>query len=263
MTHMSPLKNLLSALACLLPFQAAAQDEDLARVFARQGADGTLVIASLKTGRSYVHNDARAARRFAPASTFKIPNTLIALEQGAVATAGEVFHWDGTAYDFPDWNRDQSLASAFKVSCVWCYQALAQRLGPQTYQDYLGRWHYGKLSQAFGLTTFWLDGSLQISALEQIAFLKKLHRRTLGLRPASYETLSGIMLAERKPGYALWAKTGWAARMAPQVGWYVGYVETQADTWVFALNLDIHGKDELALRPKLAEEGLRAKGIIE
>ncbi|WP_064039374.1 class D beta-lactamase [Methylomonas koyamae] len=241
---------------------ARAEDPALAKLFAEQGLEGTVVISSLRTGRSFVHNDARANRRLPVASTFKILNTLIALQERAIAGKDDTLHWDGQIRDFPDWNRDQTLASAFKLSCVWCYQELARRIGADAYRRYLQQTEYGELREPFGLTEFWLDGSLQISAAEQVEFLRKVIRRSLPFDEFAYDTLREIMLAEQTSDYALRAKTGWAARANPQVGWYVGYVETQAEVWLFALNIDVRGKDDLALRQKLAREALAVKGIF-
>jgi len=256
------IRTLLIALVLLGPARAFAEDDAIAQLFARQGVTGTLVIAALDGSTTVVHDEARAARRFSPASTFKIFNTLIALQEGAVSGADDVFKWDGHEYDFPDWNHDQTLASAFKVSCVWCYQELARRVGPEPYRRYLAAAGYGELSEPFELTRFWLDGSLQVSALEQVALMQQVLHRSLPFRPAVYDTLRDIMLVERTPDFVLRAKTGWAARAEPQIGWYVGDVETARGTWVFALNLDLRGREDLALRQSLTKAALRAKGII-
>ena len=255
---------------CAFPFvlalfgssHAAAEDADMARLFAELGVNGTVVVESLDGGQRFVHNDARAARRFAVASTFKIFNTLIALEEHAIAGKDAVLKWDGQVREFPDWNRDQTLESAFRVSCVWCFQDLARKVGGEKYRMYLRQAGYGELREPFDETTFWLDGSLQISALEQVAFLKKVYRQTLPFSAASYETLRQIMLVERTPRFTLRAKTGWAARMTPQTGWYVGYVETAADVWFFATNLDVGAEADLPLRQQLTRGVLMQKGII-
>lgn len=251
---------LLTLLSCL---PAAAEDVDLARLFAEQGVTGTMVIVSLNGGETFIHNQARADTRFPTASTFKVLNTLMAVEEGAIAGKDAVLAWDGQVHDFPDWNRDQTLASAFKVSCVWCYQALARRVGADSYRSYLRDTGYGELTEPFDVTTFWLDGALTISAVEQAGFLTRVQQRTLPFRAHAFDTLRDIMLAERTPGYALWAKTGWAARAEPQVGWYIGYVETPQDAWVFAMNIDLRGPQDLPLRQALTLAALRAKGVID
>lgn len=247
----------------LLSVPAVAEDEALARLFAQQGIDGTIVISSLLSDKTFIHNDPRATQRFPTASTFKILNTLISLEEKTIFGKDDVLKWDGHIYDFPDWNRDQTLESAFKVSCVWCFQELARRIGPEKYLNYLRKSVYGELHEPFEVTTFWLDGALQISAIEQVDFLKKVHLRTLSFSASSYETLRQIMLVEQTPAFKLWAKTGWATRIKPQVGWYVGYVETPKDVWFFATNIEIRDEKDLPLRQKLTREALQTKGVIE
>ncbi len=142
---------------------AHAEDADIARLFDEAGVDGTLVIESAGTGQRYVHNEARAKQPFTAASTFKVLNTLIALEEGAIAGADEIIPWDNTRYEIEDWNRDQTLKSAFQVSCVWCYQWLARRVGAADYPPHIRQAHYGQLREPFNGTEFWLDGSLTIT----------------------------------------------------------------------------------------------------
>ena len=67
----------------------------------------------------------------------------------------------------------------------------------------------------------------------------------------------------KTPNYALHAKTGWAASVNPQVGWYVGYVETAKAVWFFATNIGVSDEGDLPLRQKLTREALQTKGIIE
>jgi len=248
----------------LLSFRAeAGEDREIAALFARKGVSGTMVISSLSNGKSYICNPARANHRYPVASTFKIFNTLISLEEKAVSGKDEILKWDGHVYDISDWNRDQTLESAFRSSCVWFYQELAGKVGAEKYRAYVGRSAYGELREPSEVTSFWLDGSLRISANEQVEFLRKVYLRTLPFSSSSYETLRQVMLAERMPNWSLWAKTGWASRNTPQIGWYVGYVETADDVWFFATNIDIRTANDLPLRQSLTREALQSKGIIE
>ena len=256
------MKSLLLFFLLLSPLLAAAEDAEIAALFETRGVEGTLVLASLASGEVLIHNDARAIQRLAPASTFKVLNTLIAVEEGVVQDKDSPFKWDGQVHEIAEWNRDQTLQSAFRVSCVWCYQQIAERVGKEKYRHYLQEAEYGTLAQEFDLTTFWLEGSLRISALEQVAFMKKVVVRTLPFSPASYDTLREVMLAESTADYSLYAKTGWAVRTEPQVGWYVGYVETGQGTWFFATNITIKTAADLPLRLQLTREALQAKGII-
>jgi beta-lactamase class D len=249
-------------IAALLCSHAHAEDKTLADLFSAVGVEGTIVLSKLDAGLEFVHDDQRAARPLPVASTFKIFNSLIALDEGVIAGTDAILTWDGRIHDFPDWNRDQTLASAYKVSCVWCYQELARRIGPQKYRAHLRAADYGQLREPFDPVAFWLDGSLQISAREQVAFLRKIIRRSLPYKASSYDALRDLMVVEKNGGYTLRAKTGWATRPTPQIGWYVGYVETPEDIWIFATNIDIRDSNDLPLRQALTLQCLKAKGII-
>jgi len=253
----------LLCFALLVPIQAWAEEIDIAKLFSNAGITGTIVISAINNeGKTFVHDDMRASRRFPTASTFKILNTLVSLEEDVIS-ANDALEWDGISREIPEWNRDQTLESAFRSSCVWCFQELARRVGPAKYKHYLAASDYGELHEPFNETTFWLDGSLKISAIEQVKFLKKVYRRSLPFKDSSYNSLRQIMLVEQNSEYALRAKTGWATQTNPPIGWYVGYVETRKGAWFFAMNMDILDQSTLPLRQKITREALRAKRIIE
>ena len=74
--------KLLLTIFLLLNSFVFAKDLELENIFKNNQIDGTIVIESLNTKKIYIYNDQRAEMFFSPASTFKIPNTLIALNGG-------------------------------------------------------------------------------------------------------------------------------------------------------------------------------------
>lgn len=255
-------QTLIFILTLFYSIASIAEDAQLAAIFDRYETEGTILISSIGGEKEFIYNESRAGQRFAVASTFKILNSLIALEEKIVLKKESIIKWDGTEYGIRSWNGDQTLASAYKVSCVWCYQRIAERIGAEKYRFYIDALGYGQISEVFNETTFWLDGSLKNSANEQVDFLKEVYRRSLPFSLSSYETLKDIMTEEESSLYVIRAKTGWAKRVEPQVGWYVGYVETKNDTWFFATNITINSIADLSLRKKITLEALRTKGII-
>ncbi|MCX5806175.1 MAG: class D beta-lactamase [Proteobacteria bacterium] len=239
-----------------------ADDADLAKLFQDRGVEGTIIISSLDGKMNYVHNSRRSETRFIPASTFKIPNTLIALEEGAVKNEKEVIKWDGKDKGLDAWNKDQSLETAFPLSCVWFYQELAKRVGNENYLIQLKKLEYGNEKTGPDVTTFWLEGDLKISAREQIHFLKKLYEESLPYSKGNIKLLKKIMIIEENPQFTIRAKTGWAMRTDPQQGWYAGYVETKRQVWFFATNLEIRKKGDDSFRKEITMAALKAKGIL-
>lgn len=247
---------------CLGAGANAADDPDLARLFHTAGVEGTMVITSLDGKKTFVFNKARSGKRFSPASTFKIPSTLIALQEGAIKDEKEVIRWDGKDKGFEAWNRDQTLETAFPASCVWFYQELAKRVGDRKYASRLSKLGYGNGNIGPDVTTFWLNGQLKISAREQIDFLRRLYEEKLPFKKEHMRLLKKLMVVEENPRYTVRAKTGWAMRIDPQQGWYVGYVETGKKVWFFATNIEIRKKSDERLRQQLTVEALKAKAII-
>jgi len=251
----------LLSVAALLP--AAADDPGLGRLFGERGLQGVMIISSLDGRVEYVHNDAATGIRRPPASTFKIPNTLIALDCGVIKDDREVIPWDGTHYRNAAWNRDQTLASALEVSCVWAYQVLARRVGEKRYREYLKKLHYGNADPGRRVDTFWLEGDLLISPREQVDFLKRLVRRELPFHDDHVDLVRRIMVRERTRRYTLRAKTGSTARMEHQYGWWVGWVRTDAQVWVFATCIEVRDPArDLPQREALTRAALKLKGII-
>ena len=242
--------------------QAYGEDTDIANLFKEKNLDGTLVISSLDGKQVYTHNDQRARSRFVPASTFKLPNTLIALEEAAITDEKVIVIWDGTDKGLPAWNTDQSLETAFSTSCIWFYQEMAKRVGKDKYTSYMEKLHYGNGKIGPEITNFWLEGDLRISAMGQIDFLKNVYTRASPFRSSSYDLLRKLMVVEETPSYVLRAKTGWAQGIVPQVGWYVGYVEAGGQVWFFAANMEIGKPEDSALRQEITMKALRLKGII-
>jgi beta-lactamase class D len=211
------------------------------RHFSSERVVGTIAIADERNGTRRVFNLARARTRYIPASTFKIPHALFALDAGVARDEFQVFRWDSTRHEIPGWNGDQNLRSSMRNSTVWVYQGFARALGERRERDYLRRIGYGNADPGGGLERFWLDGALRISAVEQIEFLQKLYRNQLPFRAEHQRLVKDLMIVEAGRDWILRAKTGWGRRMEPEVGWWVGWVERPEGPVFFALNIDMPG----------------------
>lgn len=257
--------RIVGLLILWLPFLsiASAQDPELQALFAKHQVTGTIIIESLSGDKRYVHNVSRSTQAFSTASTFKIPNTLIALNENLIVGADSVIKWDGVERDYAVWNKDQTLRSAFQFSCVWCYQYFASKIGSIKYREYIAKLGYGDLKSNFNTTTFWLDNGITITADQQIEFLRGVQQRRFPFADRSYNTLRDIMLVESTESYQLRAKTGWAARVNPQVGWFVGYLEAPDEVWLFATNLEITKNAQLPLRKAITLEAMQIKKLID
>jgi beta-lactamase class D OXA-2 len=215
---------------------------DWEKYFTEFNAKGTIVVADERKGNgsTLVYDEARAKKRFSPASTYKIPHTLLALDAGAVRDEFQVFRWDGVARSFAAHNQDQDLRSAMRNSTIWVYEKFAKEIGAEKARDYLRKINYGNADPTTARGNYWVDGNLAISAHEQISFLKKLYRNELPFRIEHQRLVKDIMIVEAGRDWILRAKTGWEGRM----GWWVGWIELPTGTVFFALNIDTPNRME-------------------
>ena len=199
----------------LVALQQATSTPDLSRHFV--GVKGTFVLLNGKTGESVRYNNERAAEKFAPCSTFKIPNTAILLESGAAPDPDYVVKYDPALKQTnADWAHDHTLRSAFKFSVLWYYQTVARRAGTSAETRFVQQFDYGNMDTRGGLdktgVPFWVDGTLRISANEQVAFLKRFYEGWLGLSDRTTRLTKEIMVAEETPTWRLAGTTSVAQR---------------------------------------------------
>jgi beta-lactamase class D len=252
----------LLLLTLIFPVSSTARERpDWGKFFEAFGAQGTIVVVDERVGsRSvFVHEPERASRRFSPASTFKIPHTLFALDAGAVRDEFQVFAWDGVKREIAGHNHDQDLRSAMRNSAVWVYQRFAKEIGEERARSYLKRIDYGNADLTTAEGDYWIDGNLAISAYEQISFLQRLYRNELPFRVEHQRLVKDILIVETGRDWILRAKTGWEGRM----GWRVGWVEWPSGPVFFALNIDTPNRmGDLAKREQITRAILQSIGAL-
>lgn len=235
------------------------QRDDWKQLFERAQVDGTIVVVDERDGKRWAHNAKRANKRYGPASTFKIPHALFALDAGVVKNEFQVFAWDGTKHNIPTWNQDQTLRSSMRHSTVWVYRQLAREIGADKEQAYVKQINYGNQDASGQHDMFWLNGTLTISAAEQLEFLQNLYRNQLPFSKTHQLMVKDMMINEAGSDWVLRAKTGWNSVEDPYLGWYVGWVEQGDDVVFFALNIDMpNGKQDAPKRKSITRAVLKS-----
>lgn len=239
---------------------------ELTRELEAEGTTGTIALLDTLDGKLTCSDVARCQRRYIPASTFKIPNSMIALETGAVEGPDTIMKWDGKQYAIDAWNQDLSFRDAFRLSCVPCYQALARQVGEEVERDWVSKLHYGNRDISGGVDKFWLWGGLRISPVEQIEFLRRFDGNQLPISARTADIVRDIMTLDVTEAYVLRGKTGMTRKPedAEDLGWFVGWLELGERRVFFATLLDSFaaGMDRIPVRRRVTERVLRARGLL-
>ena len=229
------------------PLALASLAAALLSSFAASAKPQTCFLLQELGGRSLARvNPKLCAKRLPPASTFKIPHALIALEAGVLAD--EHLRWDPPAgkQEYPEWSRPHDLASAMRYSVVWYFQKIARTLGSEREAEWLEKLGYGNKDVSGPVDRFWINGPLLLTADEQMAFLQKLFAGTLPASQRGQALVKKILEQEpTKPWAAgrefriepwpantvLRAKSGTSPRR--EVSWYVGELERDGKHYLF------------------------------
>jgi len=199
------------------------------------GFEGTFVLYDMGTGGYTIHNSDMSVTRVSPNSTYKIFSALIALEAGILDANYTTREWDGTVNPFYAWNQDHTLTSAMHSSANWYFQDLDAQVGVRRLSFYLAQLSYGNRNLAGGIADFWMESSLRISPLEQVQILASVYRNESIFEAEHVDAVKDALRLLERNGAVLSGKTGTGIvndRIAN--GWFVGYVETGGNTFIFA-----------------------------
>lgn len=201
--------------------------------------NGVILIFDEKNNTYHSNDFERANQGFLPASTFKIPNSIIALETGVVENENTIFKWNGERRYLEIWEKDLTFKEALQKSCVPCYQNIARRIGVQRMNEYLKKLDYKSMVvDSSNLDLFWLEGDSRITAMEQINFLTRFYHSKLPISKRTEKIVKDMIFIDKKPTYKLSGKTGWSVRDGNNLGWFVGYIEKGDDVYFVATNVD-------------------------
>jgi len=234
------LKSIFAALAlfCLFAPPASAKPE----------VECTL-IQEAATGAVLLRKGA-CDQRFSPFSTFKLPLALIGFDAGILSDT-HTPAWDYRP-EFAAVTKDRKRVDPtiwLTESVLWYSREVTRKLGAEAFASYIARLDYGNRDvsgdpgQNNGLTHAWLRSSLVISPDEQVAFLRRIDAKALGLSDKAYQmTLSSLPTFQAAGGWSVRGKTGsgWHRDAAgkpdptrPQ-GWFIGWAERGSRKLVFA-----------------------------
>lgn len=224
--------------------------KDLSNYF--QEYDGAFVLLDLEKKRYLIYNHDNSEKRVSPNSTYKIISSLVGLGTGVLKKDDTRLEWDGTIYPIELWNKDQTLNSAMAHSANWYFQRVDFSVGKPRIENYLQQIGYGNHDLSGGIQDFWIESSLKISPQEQVEMLKKLCTYDMPFSQDNIDLVKNAIKIYEQDHLALYGKTGTGSVNGRNInGWFVGFVEKDGRTYIFATN--IQGKEKA--------DGANAKNI--
>lgn len=234
-------------LICLNGCGTEKAEADFSESF--NGVKGCAVLYLPSENEYIYYNEEKCNERVSPYSTFKIPCTLIGLENGVLESENSHMKYSGDKYPFDSWNGDITLEEAFKSSCVWYFRQIADKIGPYKMQEALNNIDYGNkdisqwegsgLNEKTDLNGFWLGSSLLISPLEQVRIISDIFENNTDFSPQNIEILKNIMETESIGNIRVFGKTGTGQDNS---AWFTGFFEKEGQKIYFALYM--HDEDK-------------------
>jgi len=138
---------------------------------------------------------------------------------------------------------------------------LARRIGLERMRKNVAELQYGNADIGTRVDTFWLEGPLEISAVEQTRFLARLVAGDLPFPQDVQRVTREIVRLEQGEDWTLYGKTGWMNAPGSGVGWWVGWIEKDERIYTFALNIDILKSSDAGKRIELGKASFEAVGV--
>jgi len=235
--------------------------------FEEYGVKGCFLIYDVKNDIYQIYNSARCEQGFLPASTFKILNSLIGLETGVITDENMIIPWNGVASTVPEWNRDHTFASAIQFSVVPYFQEVARRIGPERMNEFVDDSDFGKMDiSKETIDKFWLWGNSRITPWEQMNFILHFHTNKLPFSQENIDLVKKLIVLKKTEKYTFSGKTGMTEQDGKNIGWLVGYLEENNNTWIYVCNME-SGLDNTEKfkesRRGVVEKVFKSMGLME
>ena len=253
-------------------FMAGMASSILFLAGAAEAKDLCSIVVDAASGKVIHQKGTACDERIAPASTFKIPLSLMGYDSGYLSDTAlpSLPYHEGDAAWIASWKEDTNPTAWMKNSVVWYSQRLTEWLGEERFRNYVESFSYGNRDVSGdpgknnGLTRAWLSSSLKISPLEQADFLQKLVNRRLPVSTHAYDMTERLVsVGSLADGWEAYGKTGMGYPVKADgsrdekrpFGWFVGWAKQKERTVVF-VHIVQDDKKEKTYASLRAKEGI-------
>lgn len=161
---------------------------------------------------------------YSPGTAFNVVNALIAIETGVLTDENTVLPADSVA---------STLKTAFDKDAVF-FDTLAARIGKERLQLWLDSLHYGNAAINNDTTSFWKNGSLQVTSDEQLGLITSLHFSHLPFQKRTQAVVSNLLHRESNSKYTLAYNKGMATHTEGFVAHINGWIIENKHVYFFS-----------------------------
>ncbi len=222
-------------------------------VLSSHDIDGKIIFYDMNEDEYYSNTTTFGKRRL-PGTSFQIFASLVFYQIGIVKDSSTQLMWNGgmnyfNDYEVPVWNSDLSFSKAFKSGADWYFTELSEHVEHKVFQKYVKKSKYGHIRTTRRKIVdpdFWNGGSgrVTISLKDHIKFLRRMQSYKLPFDPATIDKVKELMYVKQKSGYKLYEKFGLSDTAnctfcsKTDYGWYLGFLETDDNTYFFVSLID-------------------------
>ena len=189
-------------------------DSSIVKMMDSAGVVGSFALLENGTGKFTIANLSHYKdSASSPLSSFFILPSLIALDKGII---------------------NQNQASWVSMDSIPYYQKIITQLGRQEILKAIDSIKYGKGVVSANMNEFWKDGSLKITADEQLGLIKRAYFKELPFQKRSQEIFKKMMVKEDNSNYKLSYLT--ASDSTTNNTWVIGYEEENTHIYFFVLH---------------------------
>jgi len=192
-------------------------DPNIVKILDSAKVSGTFAIMENGSGQFTITNlTLYKDSSFAPLNTFFAIPILMGLDKGYIK------------HDTSSW---------VSLDSVNYYNSIIEKMGRVNILKTIDSMHYGKGIVSNDLNSFWKNGSLRITADEQLGLIKKLYFGQLAFQKKSQDVFKKMILKEDNASYQLSYIVGANKLITPSF-WIVGYVEENKHPYFFVMHLE-------------------------
>lgn len=235
-------------------------DDEVGDIFKGKNVEGTFGMFDNSRGKFTIYNLDRFKAPYSPGATFHIFNALVGMHTGRISDEKSLID----AQVEPETHQELTLAEAFKSSSNEHFKTLARAIGKDTMKIWVDTVKYGNMKIGKAVDSFWSNNSIQISADEQLGFIKRLFFKQLPFRSSVQEAVKKLMVVENNAQFQLAYQMGSSENKGKTIGWVMGWIEENRHVYPFVLNFTVdQGVDTNKLGKELTNDILANVGFFK